>query len=95
MGLPMEEGLSNENPSPIVNPDITVEEEEEQSDLFTGLTATSWVLSANLEHAIKELKKNLKKANLWAMLVEMGLDPTNFEEEIANVVEQQNWNLDF
>ena len=72
-----------------------MEEEEEQSDLFTGLTAASRVLSTNPKDAIKELEKDQEKADLQAMLVEMGLDPTNFEEEIANVVEQENWNLDF
>ena len=99
MGPPVEEGQSNENPSPVVNPDINVEEEEEQSDLFTGLTAALRVLSANTKDAIKELEKDLEKdlekADLQVMLVEMGLDPANFEEEIANVVEQENWNLDF
>ena len=91
----MEEESSNENPSPVVNPDMTLEEDEEQSDLFTGLVAASQVLSANLEDAIKELKKDQEKANLRAMFVKMGFDPANFEEEIANAVEQQNWNLDF
>ena len=91
----MEKGSSNENPSLVVNPNITVEEEEEQSDLFTGLTAASWVLSANPQDTIKELEKDQEKADLRAMLVEMGLDPANFEEEIANAVEQQNQNLDF
>ena len=95
MGLPVEEGSSNENPSPVVNPNITVEEEEEQSDLFTRLTAASRVLSANPKDAIKELEKDQEKADLRAMLVEIGLDPANFEKEIANAVEQENWNLDF
>ena len=40
MGLPMEEGSSNENPSPVVNPYLTVYEDEEQSDLTIGLIAT-------------------------------------------------------
>ena len=58
MGLPVEEGLSNENPSPVVNLDMTLEEYEEQSDLTIGLIATSRVLSTNLGDAIKELKKD-------------------------------------
>ena len=87
MGFPVEEGSSNENPNPVVNPNITVEEEEEErSDLFTRLTTASRVLSANPRDAIKELKKDLEKADLRAMLVKMGLEPANFEEQIANVV---------
>ena len=78
MGLPLEEGSLNENPSPIVIPDMTLEEEEEQSDLFTGLIAASQVLFANLGNAIKELEKDLEKVDLQAMFVEMGLDLCQF-----------------
>ena len=28
------------------------------------------------------------------MFIEMGFNPTDFEEYIANVVEQENWNID-
>ena len=41
MELFVEEGWSNENPSPIVNPDMNLEEDEEQSDLTTGLIVAS------------------------------------------------------
>ena len=60
----MEEGLSNENPSLVVNPDMTLEEDEEQSDLFTRLVAALQVLSANPRDTIKELEKDLEKADL-------------------------------
>ena len=57
MGLPMEERSSNENISPIVNPDMTLEEEGEQSDLLTRLITASQVLSTNLGDTIKKLEK--------------------------------------
>ena len=87
MGLPIEEGSSNENPSPIVNPDLSMEEDEEQSDLTIGLIEASQVLSTNPRDTIKELEKEMEKANLRAMFVEMGLNPANFEDQIANAVE--------
>ena len=86
----MEEGSSNENPSPIVNLDLSMEEDEKQSDLSTMLIVASQVFSTNPRDAIKELKKEMEKANLLVMFVEMGLDPANFEDQIANDVEQQN-----
>ena len=66
---------------------------QEQSDLATGFIVALQALSANLGDTIKELKKEQKKAYLQVMFVEMGLDPINFEEQIANVVEQKNWNF--
>ena len=45
MRVLVEEGLLNENPSPIINLDLFVEEDEEQSDLSTGLIVASQVLS--------------------------------------------------
>ena len=95
MALLVEEGSSNENSSLVVNLDMTLEEDEEQSDLFTRLIAPLQVLFANPEDAIKQLEKDQEKVDLSTILVKMGLDPANFEEEIANAVEQQNWNLDF
>lgn len=61
-----------------------------QSDLTTGFIASSQVFSANLRDAIKEIKKEMEKADLQVMFVEMGLDPTNFEYHIIDVVEQKS-----
>lgn len=83
----MEEGSSNENPSPVVNPNLVVEEDEEQSDLTTRLIVASQVLSTNPRDTIKELEKEQENTGLWAMFVEMGLDPAKFENQIVNAVE--------
>ena len=60
----MEEGLLNENQSHVVNLDLTMEEDEEQSDLTTGLIATSQVFTANPRDAIKEIKNEMEKVDL-------------------------------
>ena len=41
MRLHVVEGSLSESPSPIVNPDLTQDEDEEQSDIIVGLIAAS------------------------------------------------------
>ena len=92
-GVLVEEGSLNENTSSIVNPYLIVEKDEEQRDLTTRHIVALQVFSTNFGDAIKELKKEQEKENLRMMFVEMGLNPTNFEQQITNVVEQQNQNF--
>ena len=90
----MVEGLSNENPSPVVNLDLTLEEDEEKIDLTTGLIAASQVLSTNPRDTIKELEKEQEKEDMRAMLIEKGFDLARLEEDVANAVKWEIFNLD-
>ena len=64
MGLTVEEGSLNENPSPIINLDLTMEEDEEQIDLTTRLIASLKVFSANPRDAIKMLENEQENTYL-------------------------------
>ena len=60
----MVEGSSNENPSPIVNPNLNQDEAQEQRSTITGLMEALHVIYANSRDAMKEMEKKQENTRL-------------------------------